>query len=320
MRVSVLIPSHNGAWCIARTLRSVQRQTLGDFEAIVIDDGSGDGTAEAARACVGDDRRFIILSQPNAGVAVTRNRALALAQGDYVAPLDHDDLWERGFLESAVKALDASRGRAVMAFARSILIDADDRAPPQEPADIPAKVDYRELLRRNPLGNGSCMVARREAVERVGFDAELVDRFGQADDWWTQLQLSWLGEVIFIDAPLVRYRITADGASNTQIRRTTRATLEVIRRARRAGPPLASRDYLDARSLSLVWQARRAKASGQLGLALELAAVAYAGHPLWFLEPELRGPLVRALAKPWKRAAPRNLWRDLLESPEGPEA
>jgi glycosyltransferase involved in cell wall biosynthesis len=311
-RVSVLIPTYNGSWCIARTLRSVQRQTLDDFEAIIVDDGSTDGTAEVARSCVAGDRRFRVLTQANAGVAAARNRALAEAKGLYAAPLDHDDLWEPAFLAEAAQALDRGGEHAVMAFARSVLIDAQDRTPPQAPARIPSQVDYRELLRRNPIGNGSAMVARTDALRRVGFDVDLVARFGQADDWWTQLQLSWLGEVIFIDAPLIKYRITPGGASNTQIRKAVRATIEVLRRARRLGPRLAARDYWDAQSLALTWQARRAKAAGQTRLALTLAAVAYAAHPLWILEPELRDPIFQVLAKRFSRKASRNVWRDLL--------
>jgi glycosyltransferase involved in cell wall biosynthesis len=308
----VIIPTYNGSWCIERTLRSVQRQTLTDFEAIVVDDGSTDDTAEVARRCVAGDRRFRVVRQPNAGVAAARNRALGEAKAPYAAPLDHDDLWEPAFLAETTTALDRVGARAVMAFARSVLIDAQDRTPPQAPAAIPALVDYRELLRRNPIGNGSAMVARTEALREVGFDTDLVARFGQADDWWTQLQLSWRGEVIFIDAPLVRYRITAAGASNAQIRKIARATREVLRRARRSGPRLAARDYWDARSLAMVWQARRARAAGQTRLALALGAEAYASHPLWVLEPELRDPIIQSVAKRFSRRGLRNVWRDLL--------
>jgi glycosyltransferase involved in cell wall biosynthesis len=312
MIASVLIPSYNGAWCIERTLRSVRLQTLEDFEAIIVDDGSSDGTAEIARRCVAGDRRFRVVTQRNAGVAAARNRALAEASGTYAAPLDHDDLWEPTFLADATAALDRSEGRAVMAFARSVLIDAHDHAPPQARARIPTHVDYRELLRRNPIGNGSAMVVRTDALRRVGFDVDLSARFGHADDWWTQLQLSWLGEVIFIDAPLVRYRITPGSASTAQFQSNARATLEVLRRARRNGPRLAARDFWDARSLALVWQAMRAKAAGQGRQALALGAAAYATHPLWFLEPDLRDPIWRHIAKRFSRSAPRNVWRDLL--------
>lgn len=313
MRVSVLIPSHNGAWCIERTLRSVQAQTLSDFEAIVVDDGSTDETAEVVRSCVGDDPRFQLVRQKNAGVAAARNRALAMAKGDYAAPLDHDDLWERDFLARTVEALDRSGGRAVMAFTRSVLIDSNDNVPPQDPAEIPPRVDYREILRRNPIGNGSCMVARRDKLQDVGFDRDLVARFGQADDWWTQLQLSWLGEVIFVDAPLVKYRITAGGASSTQILRVTRATMEVIRRAKREGPRLHAMDYFDARSLALVWQARRAKAAGRKLLALRLAAQAYLTHPFWIAQPELRDPLWRALANRLFGSKRSDVWTELAK-------
>jgi glycosyltransferase involved in cell wall biosynthesis len=319
MRISVVVPTYNGAWCIARTLKSVQSQTFKDFEVIVVDDGSSDDTVDVVRRTVGDDPRFRLYEQSNVGVAATRNRALRLAQGEYIAPLDHDDLWRETFLQEAVAALDGNRG-AVMAFARSVWIDAEDRAPPQAPIHVPQPVDYRQLLRRNPIGNGSCTMVRAEALKEIGFDVELTRRFGQADDWWTQLQLSWRGEIAFIDAPLVAYRISAGATSHQQIWRMTRASLEIIRRARRLGPRLRLRDYLDARSLLLIWQMRRARGAGQLGLAFLLAFLAYAGHPLWFLEPDLRALVRRVLTAPF-RICRRDIWRDLLRaSPATPRA
>lgn len=310
MRVSVVIPLYNGAWSLEQTLRCVQQQSLVDFEAIIIDDGSTDGSADLARACVAEDPRFRIIEQQNAGVARTRNRGVALAKGDYVAPLDQDDLWPPDFLESAVRALDDAPN-AVMAFARSVWINADGEESAFPLPDAPRRIDYRELLRRNPIGNGSCTVVRRDALQAVGFDSDLVAQVGQVDDWWTQLQLSWMGEVIMLDGPLVRYRISAAAASHRQLLRMARGGLEVIRRARRQGPRLSALDYGYARSMTLLWFMRRARAAGEWRLALYLAAWAYATHPLWFVHRELRQPWASLLSRPF-RARPRGVWEQML--------
>jgi glycosyltransferase involved in cell wall biosynthesis len=317
MRVTVIIPTYNGAWCFAETLRSVQAQSLSDFEAIVIDDGSTDGTAHLARAQVGDDPRFQLIEQPNAGVAATRNRALSMARGDYVALVDQDDIWRETFLETAVAALDR-RPAAVMAFARSVWIDRHGRPADGMAPQAPARVDYRDLLRRNPIGNGSCTVIRREPLQRLGFDAELVARVGQVDDWWTQLQLSWMGEVIMIDEPLVEYRISARATSDKQILRMARGMAEVVRRARRQGPRLPARDYAYARSRHLLGYMRRARASGRWRLALSLAAWAYLSNPLWMLDRELREPWISLLRRPIRR--PQSVWTQLLNDEGPPEA
>ena len=304
--VSVVVPLFNAAWCVAETLAAVKAQTLRDFEAILIDDGSSDETAAIVEAAIAGDPRFRLLRQANSGVAATRNRGVGLARGRYVAPLDQDDLWQPTFLERLTGGLEARGPGAIMAFARSVWIDGSGQAPEQAPAAIPAEVGYRELLVLNPIGNGSATVIRREALQAVGgFDAELLRDFGQADDWWLQLQLSWRGEVVFVDEPLLRYRITPQSVSVRSVERMARATRAIIRRARREGPRLRPRDYWRARSLAMLWQARRAREMGQTGLTLRLLAHAYLGHPLWALEPELRASAIKALRAPIRLLRPR---------------
>jgi glycosyltransferase involved in cell wall biosynthesis len=87
--VSVLVPVHNGERFIATALESLMAQDYRRFEAIVIDDGSTDGTADVARSF--PDIRY--LHQANRGVAAARNAGLAVARGELIAFLDHDDLW-----------------------------------------------------------------------------------------------------------------------------------------------------------------------------------------------------------------------------------
>lgn len=92
MTVTVVIPAFNCEAYLAETLRSVQAQSEPDLEIIVVDDGSRDGTAAVAGAAAARDPRVRVLSQPNAGPAAARNRALRAATGEYVAFVDGDDL------------------------------------------------------------------------------------------------------------------------------------------------------------------------------------------------------------------------------------
>jgi len=94
--VSVVIPLYNKRDEVGPTLRSVMAQTCSPAEIIVVDDGSTDGSAEVVRAVGSPLVR--LLSQPNAGVSVARNRGVAEARGEYIAFLDADDLWEPGYL------------------------------------------------------------------------------------------------------------------------------------------------------------------------------------------------------------------------------
>ena len=105
MRVSVIIPLYNKAAHVGRALRSVSAQTFGDFEVIVVDDGSTDGGAGAVGLHA--DPRVRLVSQSNAGPGAARNRGAAEAGGEVLAFLDADDEWLPGFLEEGVRLLDA---------------------------------------------------------------------------------------------------------------------------------------------------------------------------------------------------------------------
>ncbi len=111
MRVSVIIPLYNKARYVERCLASVAVQTYREIEAIVVDDGSTDGslaTAEQfALSGASGGIPFRIVSQPNAGPGRARNRAAELAQGDLLAFLDADDEWAPEYLAANLDALDA---------------------------------------------------------------------------------------------------------------------------------------------------------------------------------------------------------------------
>src|SRR5947208_14290588 len=88
-RVSVVVPARNAAPHIGEALSSIVAQTFGDWEALVVDDGSTDGTADVARAV---DPRIVVLDNPHpAGPAAARNLAIARASGELLALLDADD-------------------------------------------------------------------------------------------------------------------------------------------------------------------------------------------------------------------------------------
>jgi hypothetical protein len=101
--VSVIIPLYNKRKYVARTLDSVFNQTFRDFEVIVVDDGSTDGSPEVVRRY--DDARLRMIHQANAGPGAARNRGLAEANSPYVAFLDADDEWMPGYLERVLDVL-----------------------------------------------------------------------------------------------------------------------------------------------------------------------------------------------------------------------
>ncbi len=97
-KISVIIPVYNAEETIKETLESVLSQTFSQFEIIVINDGSQDKTLEIVSRIL--DPRLKVLSYPNAGVSVSRNRGISQAAGEYVSFLDADDLWTPDKLET----------------------------------------------------------------------------------------------------------------------------------------------------------------------------------------------------------------------------
>ena len=98
--ISVVIPMYNKAACVGHTLRTVQAQTFSDFEVVVVDDGSTDGSADIVERF--DDARIRLVRQENAGVSAARNRGIEEAHYDLIAFLDADDEWKPDYLATQV--------------------------------------------------------------------------------------------------------------------------------------------------------------------------------------------------------------------------
>ncbi len=114
-KVSVVVPVFNGQDTLARALESLRAQTMTDWEALVIDDGSTDRTAEIARGLAQKDARIRYEALPrNRGVSAARNRALDKAEGEWITPLDADDWYEPQRLEKMLEGALSCGADAVL--------------------------------------------------------------------------------------------------------------------------------------------------------------------------------------------------------------
>ena len=102
--ISFIVPIYNMERLLPRALRSLQAQTLTDFEAILINDGSKDGSAALCAQAAAEDARFRFIDQPNGGVAAARNAGLDAARGEYIFFLDPDDWVEPDAAEVLYRA------------------------------------------------------------------------------------------------------------------------------------------------------------------------------------------------------------------------
>lgn len=103
--VSVIVPTFNRSYCLARTLDSALAQTHGNLEVLVVDDGSTDDTRELIQARYANESRVRYIHQENLGVAAARNTGIGAASGDFVALLDSDDIWHPWKIELQLRCL-----------------------------------------------------------------------------------------------------------------------------------------------------------------------------------------------------------------------
>lgn len=108
-KVTVITPAYNAEKYIAETIESVQKQTFSDWEMIIVDDCSTDNTVNIAKSYAENDPRInVIIQQANGGVAAARNKALSVANSEFVAFLDSDDKWTSEKLEKQIKFMKAN--------------------------------------------------------------------------------------------------------------------------------------------------------------------------------------------------------------------
>src|SRR5262249_36588501 len=123
--VSVIVPVYNGERSIDETLSSALGQSYRSIEVIVVDDGSRDGTRALVEARARLDSRIRVADQPNRGVAAARNHAVSIARGDFIAPLDADDLWDPTKLENQVQRFAIADSSTSLVYSWWTVIDAD---------------------------------------------------------------------------------------------------------------------------------------------------------------------------------------------------
>ncbi len=211
-RVSIIIPAHNSEKYLNKTLESVFRQTFQDFEIIVVDDGSTDGTRDVVQKY---PDKVIYIYQQNQGHAITRNTGIRRSIGEYIAFLDADDLWVETKLEKQVALLDRDKSVGLV-HNRIQHIDKEDNLL----STVPIAFQYlsghifEHLLLRHAQICTSAVMCRRAVLDDVGlFDEHFPDNIGGEDrELWLRILRKY--PAAYIHEPLVLYRCYDKSLSN----------------------------------------------------------------------------------------------------------
>jgi glycosyltransferase involved in cell wall biosynthesis len=226
--ISIVIPAYKAAHTIAATLDSVRHQTFRDYEILITDDESKDGTLDICRQYASEhaEMRIATVSIPHAGVAAARNDALARASGEYVSFLDSDDRWMPDKLEQ-VAALIARDSQADLIYHDVMMIGRNGQRW-RDSSGPPSSDPYRGLLLGNNFLATTSVTVRRSCVAVAGgFDCNPDFEICEDYELWVRLaragaKFAYIPEVL---AEIVR----SDGSLSSNIARHMTNRLNVRR-------------------------------------------------------------------------------------------
>lgn len=320
MKFSVVIPLYNKAPFIANTLASVLAQSVRDFEVVVVDDGSTDGSAQTVAALVRaqTDGRLRLVRQRNAGVSVARNTGIDQARGDWVVFLDADDWQHPGFLAALQQAEQRFPAAGVLATDVLLIPHSEGAWPPrwevgnQMAHEIELIRDLPTRWMQAPSLSSSSVAVKRSLLLRMQPCFPPGETVGEDLDLW--FRLAEKTPVALVRAPLAAYRVALQGSLSAA--HTPEAVPPYLLRMQeraRSGQllPAQRRATLRLVAQQHVTHARHAIAAGQRLLALRwlMRSLYGARTRRWWLT------LGMAVLVPGKWVSQWQAWRVSRSSP-----
>lgn len=207
-KVSVIISTYNGDRHLVESVGSITNQTFSDFELIIVDDGSTDRTRDLLNT-FHDPRIRVLTNQQNFGIALSQNRAVSTATGEYLALMDHDDISLPHRLETQVDFLD-SYPTTGMLSTNSVNIDKDNHVTSEAryPTDE-IEFAWNTLILGCPNVHTTLMIRKSEFDRTGGYG----DQFRFACDYDLISRLILTTKAAHLDEPLVKWRAHASSVS-----------------------------------------------------------------------------------------------------------
>ena len=209
--VSVIIPCYNMERFISDTITSVRGQTYPHWELLIVDDASTDHTVDIIKACCETDSRIhLVVKDQHSGIADSRNQAIHMARGHFLAFLDADDIWHPEKLERQLHFMkDKNIG---FSYSTYDWIDEDGK-PLNKTIKAANDLTYEMYLRNTIIGCSTVML-NTEIVGEV-----TVPHFRTSEDTATWLNILRKGFIAYaIETPLVSYRIRRQSASSNKFK------------------------------------------------------------------------------------------------------
>lgn len=207
---SVIMPLYNKAPYVRKAIESVLVQTIPDWELIVVDDCSTDGSADVVER-ITDPRIRTVQLDKNGGVGAARNRGVAESKAPYICFLDADDWWEPTFLEEMTGLIERHLGAGIYGTGYYMVKNARKRIAPigVENGFVEGKINYCQVYAKTlcmPLTSITVAIPRAIFDETGGFKSHL--KLGEDFDLWIRIALKH--EVILLNKPLSNYNQDVD--------------------------------------------------------------------------------------------------------------
>lgn len=206
--ISDVIPLYNKQLSIKSTIQSVLNQRFKDFEIIVVDDGSTDDSAKVVESI--SDNRILLISQSNQGVSSARNCGIKMANNQWIAFLDGDDLWRANHLDEIYKMMTGFPNEKVYVTS----FDYSDarktfRHLPKRP--IYRIENYFKQAAKEPLMWTSIVVINKDCFDRIGLFNVSLNR-GEDTDLWVRLARNY--NIVKSSAIIATYRVEAENRTS----------------------------------------------------------------------------------------------------------
>jgi glycosyltransferase involved in cell wall biosynthesis len=290
--VSVVIPAYNAESTIEHTVASVTAQTYRKLEVIVVDDGSLDRTAALVAKLAERDSRIRLLRKANAGLAAARNTGIENARGDFIAPVDADDLWHPTKIEKQLAVMHRG-GRSIgVVYCWSRAIGSAGQIYFDHPAfDFRGDV-FAPLIFWNFIQSGSLLFRRTLAMEFGGYDVALATRgAAMCEDLKFNLDLAERCDFDLVPEFLTGYTLRP-GSLSTNTAAMLRSRSIVVGEARIKHPELPPRLFRWASAINARECSRVYLQEGRFPAALTLLLNAALKDPLGALSPDVGRILV----------------------------
>ena len=212
--ISVILPVFNAERTIEASVASVLMQSCKDLELIIIDDASVDDTRGILSSLAGQDSRIrIITNQENCGALRSRLTGADKANGEWIAFIDADDMWDPAKLEKQIKLRDSAGCDLI--YTGSSFIDENGTAYDWI-MHVPDTVDYKGLLKQNIISNSSVLMRKSDYI-RYSPPADDGDSIHEDYACWLSMLKAGLS-ACGIDEPLITYRVSGESRTGNKRR------------------------------------------------------------------------------------------------------